>query len=229
MQKALTSLALCAAAAGPAHALELTANGGFMTEYIFRGIPQDDSSAMGGLDVKHAGFYAGTWAADVGQGLEVDLYGGYNGAIGDISFGLGVTGYYYTDDFDDTYQEINASVGYRIFSISAAYGEYDNFEGTIEGGEGAAPNEKLDYTFVAPRVDYKGFYGLVGIFGDDFDGEYYEAGYGGNFEPIGLDYKLSVIHSTDDLLGDTDGDGDGDDDNSVVLTVSKTFELLPGE
>jgi hypothetical protein len=57
MQKALTSLAPCAAAAGPAHALELTANGGFMTEYIFREIPQDDSSAMGGLDLRHAGLY----------------------------------------------------------------------------------------------------------------------------------------------------------------------------
>jgi uncharacterized protein (TIGR02001 family) len=227
MKKSLLSLALCAAAAHDASALEVTANGGFMTEYIFRGVPQDDSSAMGGLDVKHEGFYAGTWAADVGQGLEVDLYAGYNGTIGDFTWGLGATGYYYTDDFDDTYQEANASVGWKIFSVSAAWGRYDNNEGTIDGGEGAVPNEELDYTFVAPRVDYKGFYGLVGIFGEDFDGEYYEAGYGSQFEPIGLDYKVSVIHSTDDLLGDTDGDGDEDDDTSLVLSVSKTFKLLP--
>jgi hypothetical protein len=76
-------------------------------------------------------------------------------------------------------------------------------------------------------VDYKGFYGLVGIFGNDFDGEYYEAGYGSQFEPIGLDYKLYVVHSTDDLLGDTDGDGEDDDDTSVVFQISKTFKLFP--
>lgn len=226
MKKALTTAALVIAVTQSAAALEVTANGGYMTEYIFRGVPQDDSSAMGGLDVKHSGFYAGTWAADVGDGLEVDLYGGYNGTIGDFTYGVGATGYYYTDDFDDTYQELNASIGYKIFSISAALGEYDNNEGLVEEGADA-PNEKLDYTFVAPRVDYKGFYGLVGIFGDDFDGEYYEAGFGSNFEPIGVDYKLSIIHSTDDLLGDTDDDGDDDDDTSVVLSVSKTFKLFP--
>lgn len=216
MKKALPCLALALAAAAPAaHAVEATANVGYMSEYIFRGVPQDDSSAMGGLDVKQSGFYAGTWAADVGQGLEVDLYAGYNGSIGDFTYGVGGTGYYYTDDFDDTYEELNLSLGYKIFSISGAIGSYDNFDGPSE-----------DYTFVAPRVDYKGFYGLVGIFGNDFDGEYYEAGYGSQFEPIGVDWKFSVIHSTDDLLGDTDEDGDDDDDTSLVFSLSKTFKLL---
>jgi uncharacterized protein (TIGR02001 family) len=205
-----------AAAAQQAAAVEATANIGFMSDYIFRGIEQSESAAMGGFDVKHEGFYAGTWAADVSQGLEVDLYAGYNGSIGDFTYGIGATGYYYTDDFDDTYEELNLSVGYKIFSVAAAFGSYDNFD---------EPSQ--DYTYVAPRVDYKGFYGLVGIFGNDFDGEYYEAGYGSQFEPIGLDYKLYVVHSTDDLLGDTDGDGEDDDDTSVVFQISKTFKLFP--
>jgi len=205
-----------AATAQTASAVEATANVGFMSDYIFRGIPQDESSAMGGLDVKHNGFYAGTWAADVSQGLEVDLYAGYNGSLGDFTYGIGGTGYYYTDDFDGTYEELNLSVGYKIFSIGAAFGQYDNFDGPTE-----------DYTFVAPRIDYKGFYGLVGIFSQDADGEYYEVGYGSTFEPIGLDYKVSVVHSTEDLLGDTDEDGDDDDDTSLVFQISKTFKLYP--
>lgn len=212
----MVAMALLGALTGPVQALEITANGGFMSEYIFRGIAQSDSSAMGGVDLKHAGFYLGTWAADVeqdgtdaGDGLEVDLYGGYNGSFGDLSYGIGATGYFYTDDFDDDYREINLSLGYGIFSVSAAFGEYDNFDGPTE-----------DYTFVAPRVDWKGFYGLVGLFSRDFDGEYYEAGYGSRFEPIGLDYRLSLIHSTDELTGADSGD------TSLVLSISKTFDLF---
>jgi len=214
----LSGVALLCAVAGGAQAAEVTANVGYMSEYIFRGIPQSDSAAMGGLDLKSNGLYLGTWAADVGEGLEVDLYGGYNGSVGDFTYGVGATGYFYTDDFDDTYKEVNLSVGWKIFSIAAAFGQYDNFEGRIDGGEGSAPNESENYTYIAPRVDYKGFYALAGFFSNDFDGEYYEAGYGSQFEPIGLDWKVSAIHSTEDLLGD-------DDDNSLVFTISKTFTL----
>lgn len=226
--RVLTPALLAASLAQPAAALELSANGGFMTKYIFRGIEQEESSVMGGLDLKQGGFYAGTWAADVGDGLEVDLFGGYNGTLGPLTWGLGATGYFYTDDFDDTYREANLSLGWRLFSISAAFGQYDNHEGTI-AEEGAPPNEKLDYSFFAPRVDYRGFYALVGIFCTDFDGEYYEAGYGSTIEALGIDLRLSLIHSTGDLLGDTDGDGDADDDNSLMLSLSKTFRLTPGE
>ena len=208
-----SGIALLCVAAGGAQAVEVTANAGYMSEYIFRGISQSDSSAMAGLDVKANGFYLGTWGADVGQGLEVDLYAGYNGSLGDFTFGVGGTGYLYTDDFDDEYLEVNLSLGYKIFSISAALGEYDNFDGPT-----------LDYTFIAPRVDYKGFYGVVGLFSQDFDTTYYEAGYGSQFEPIGLDYKVSVIYSDDTLIKDFEDSDSGE--TSLVFSISKTFGLL---
>lgn len=215
-----TGIALLCAAAGGAHAAEVTGNVGYNSEYIFRGISQSDSSVNGGVDLKTNGFYLGTWAADVEQGLEVDLYGGYNGAIGDVTYGIGGTYYTYTDDFDDDYQEINLSLGYKIFSISAAIGEYDNFDGpTGDGGEGS-----LDYIYVAPRVDYKGFYGLVGLFSQDFDTTYYELGYGNKFEPIGVDYKVSVIYTDDTLIKDFEDSDSGE--TSLVLSVSKSFGLL---
>ena len=50
-------------------------------DYYFRGIFQNSSSASGGLDYEQNGFYAGTWTADVGDGLEVDGYFGYGGEI----------------------------------------------------------------------------------------------------------------------------------------------------
>ncbi len=208
-----SGIALLCTLASSAQAVEVTANIGYMSEYIFRGISQSDSSAMGGADVKANGFYAGTWVADVEQGLEVDLYGGYNGSVGDFTYGVGGTGYFYTDDFDDDYREVNLSLGYKIFSVSAAIGEYDNFE-----------EETLDYTYIAPRVDYAGFYGLVGLFSQDFDTTYYEAGYGSELEPIGVSYKISLIYTDDLLIKDTAESDSGE--TSLMLSVSKSFGLV---
>ena len=93
-----------------------SANLGFASDYFFRGIYQAQSSASGGIDYENSGFYAGVWAADVSDGLsagypgtdaaglEVDGYFGYGGEVGDFSYGIGYTGYFYTDDFDDTYR-----------------------------------------------------------------------------------------------------------------------------
>src|SRR5690606_12173912 len=95
-------------------AADWSANLGFASDYYYRGIFQATSSASGGIDFEKNGFYAGTWAADVKDGLEVDGYFGYGGEIGGASYGIGFTGYYYTGDFDDTYQEINLSTGYGM-------------------------------------------------------------------------------------------------------------------
>lgn len=214
-KRVLTSsgVALLCTLAANAQAVEVTANIGYMSEYIFRGISQSDSSAMGGVDVTADGFYLGTWTADVEQGLEVDLYGGYNGTVGDIRYGIGGTGYFYTDDFDDDYTEVNLSLGYKIFSISAAIGEYENFDGP-----------SLDYTYIAPRVDYAGFYGLVGMFSQDFDTTYYEAGYGSEFEPIAVSYKISLIYTDDTSITESTDSDSGE--TSLMLSVSKSFGLF---
>lgn len=187
-----------------------SANIGWNSEYIFRGIPQEKSSAFGGLDFEMNGFYLGTWGADVGEGLEIDYYGGYNLEVGDFTFGVGGTIYTYTDDFDDTYQEYNLSAGWKWLTFSAAIGSYDNFGGP-----------KLDYQFYSLKAEYNGFYGLVGTFDDDFDGTYYEAGYGNTltFKETDLfDYSFAVIYSDATLLG-------GDSETNLVLTLSKTFDF----
>ena len=190
----------------PAHADgEWSTNVGWVSEYIFRGIPQDDSSAYVGLDYENNGFYLGSWAADVGQGAEVDFYFGYGGSVSDnFSYGIGATGYFYTDDFDDTYREINLSLAYDFLSFDVAAGEYDNFDGPT-----------LDYSFSALTGEYKDFYALVGLFGGDFDGEYFEAGYG--TEIGGFDVSVAVIHSRSNLLGESD--------NSIVLGIGRSFSF----
>jgi hypothetical protein len=188
------ALALGLAAAVPAtsHA-QLSANAGWVSEYIFRGIFQEDSSAYAGLDYAHeSGFYAGTWGADVGDGLETDLYFGYAGGE-DFTYKVGYTGYFYTDDFDDTYTEVNLGIGYGIFALDVAIGEWDGF-GT-----------PADYTFTSVTISPEvGPYFKVGSFGDDFDGDYFELGYTYSIEDAGVDLSIAVLTSDDLNLSDPD-------------------------
>ena len=73
------------AVSAPALAVDLSANIGYNSQYIYRGIPQKNSSAFAGLDLEAGGFYLGTWGADVGDGIEGDYYGGYGIEVGEFS------------------------------------------------------------------------------------------------------------------------------------------------
>ena len=188
---------------GIAHA-EFSANLGVASEYYYRGIFQESSSASGGLDYENGGFSVGTWAADVGDGLEVDGYFGYGFAVGDVALSVGYTGYFYTGDFDDTYQEINLGAAFGIVSLDVAVGQYDNFDGPTQ-----------DYTYYSVTVEKNGFYGKLGGFSQDFEGEYAELGYGTTLAE--LDVGVSLIFSNEDLIGEND--------EAIVFTVGKSFDL----
>ena len=194
----------------PAMAVDLSANIGYNSQYIYRGIPQKNSSAFGGLDLSTGDFYLGTWGADVGDGIEIDYYGGYGFNVGDFNFAVGGTIYTYTGDFDDTYREVNLSAGWKWFTFDAAIGDYADFDGPTQ-----------NYQFYSVTGEYKGFYGKVGWFADDFDGTYLEGGYGNTLtvqEKDLFDYAFAVIYSDSTLLG-------GSSDTNLVLTLSKTFDF----
>jgi uncharacterized protein (TIGR02001 family) len=200
-------VALALGATQPALASDFTANVGMMSDYIFRGIKQNTSaSAFAGLDYEASGFYVGTWAAEVGDGIEYDLYTGFGGTVGDFSYGIGYTGYFYTDDFDDTYHELNLTAGYSIFSVEYSQGRYDNFDGPT-----------LDYGFWAGTVEYEGLYLTYGTFTKDFDGNYVEVGYG--TEVSGFDLGIAAVVSNSDLSGT------GSSETALMFTIGKTFDL----
>jgi len=206
------SMILLGFALAPAVSMaQFSANFGMVTDYLYRGIYQEDASASAGLDYEHdSGFYVGTWGADVGDGLEYDVYGGYGGDIGDSGFGwsAGFTGYYYTDTFDDTYQEINGGLTWGGFSLDVAVGEWDGF-GVSE-----------DYTFTSIGYEFDGgAYITYGDFGDQFTGDYLEVGYG--FDFMGLDLSIAVITS-DDLV--VSGDNPLADYN-LVFGISKGIAI----
>jgi uncharacterized protein (TIGR02001 family) len=185
---------------------DVSANLGFASDYYYRGIFQADSSANGGLDFESGGFYAGTWAADVKDGLEVDGYFGYGGEVGDFGYSIGYTGYFYTGDFDDTYQEINLGGSLGIVALDVAIGEYENFTGPT-----------LDYTYYSLTVEKNGFYGKYAGFSQDFTGDYFEAGYSATVAEIDLGVTL--------LFNDKNLSGDGASDQALIFTIGKSFDL----
>jgi len=197
----LTALILFSSTAAQADA---TANLGFASDYYYRGIFQAPTSASGGLDYENNGLYVGTWAADVKDGLEVDGYFGYGGEVGDFGYSVGYTGYFYTGDFDDTYQEINLGSRYGLVSLDLALGQYDNFTGPT-----------LDYTYYALTIEKDGFYGKYAGFSQDFDGEYFEAGFTTTIAEV--DVGIAAIFSNKDLVGTSE--------QSLVFSIGKSFDL----
>ena len=189
--------------AGVANA-DWSANLGFASEYYFRGIFQESTSANGGIDFDTGGFFVGTWAADVGDGLEVDGYFGYGFNLGEVDLTVGYTGYFYTGDFDDTYQEINLGAGFGLLTLDVAIGQYDNFDGPTH-----------DYTFYSLMLEKNGFYGKYGGFAQDFEGEYFEIGYITSISDV--DLGLSLIFSNEDLVDEAD--------QAIVFTIGKSFDF----
>ena len=192
---------------GAAQEAEVSANVGWVSEYLFRGIPQKASSASAGLDVAADALYLGVWAADVGDGNEVDLYAGFGTEVEEFSVSVGGTGYFYTGGFDDTYLEGNLNVGYMALSAEFSYGQYQ-----------AAAGDQ-DYWFLGITVEEAGLYATFGTFGKDFDGEYFEGGYGLSVGE--LDLSAAWIYSTEDLIGG----GAGSDDHTLVFGISHTFNI----
>jgi len=231
-KKLLLTTAIVLTGALPALAMaDFSANVGWVSEYIYRGVYQEDSSAYGGFDFEDdSGFYAGVWGADVGVGLETDLYFGYGGTAGDdFGYSIGWTGYFYTENdppgspepgFYDTITEVNLGISYGIFALDHAIGEEDGW------------GFPTDYTFttvtISPEV---GPYYSFNSFGDQYSGDYIEVGYGWELSEFDLsvafmyaldvpspsspDPKYVLLMSEDVPYSET----------AITLGVSKSFSL----
>ncbi len=218
MKKTAISLAVGSVLAasmmsGTAMAAGLTGNIGVMSDYFYRGIDQGVSAtANGGVDFDLGnGVAIGTWIADVGDGLEIDLYGAYSGEVNQFAYSVGFTTYRYTGEFDETYNEINLNVGTGPINLEYSVGSYDS-----------SPSQ--DYTFLALTFTQGGAYATYGTFGDDFDGSYFELGY--DMEVNSMDLSVAIISADDDLSQvDNDGDGFTDAEVSMVMSLGKSFDL----
>jgi len=114
-----------------------TGNIGVFSKYILRGItnsPQNDNAVLqGGFDYAgDNGLYAGYWGSTLGycydragtctsNGFENDLYAGWGGKSGDISYSLGLIQYYYMNVADSNLTEFNPALGFGPVTLGAKY------------------------------------------------------------------------------------------------------------
>jgi hypothetical protein len=225
---------LIGAAAIPGVSLaDVTGNIGYNSDYIYRGVFQAESSAFAGADYAgDNGLYIGTWWADVTQGTETDLYFGWQGGGDNVQFKIGYTGYFYFDDFDGDYQEVNLGLYLGIFSLDVAVGTYDPLESVYPG------LDSQDYIFTsATLAPEKGPYYKIGIWSGDITdnifpaftktgdsaGEYAEIGYTYSMEDAGVDFTAALIWSEDLPLainGFANPDGG---EYTLTFSIKKTF------
>jgi len=121
---------------------DVTGNVNVVSKYVLPGItaiPENAGAAVqGGFDYSHSsGLYAGYWGSslDYGStstGFENDLYAGYKGKAGPVSYGAGVIYYAYTDVPDADVAEVALTAGIGNASLGVNYLTKD----VIWGNEG---------------------------------------------------------------------------------------------
>jgi uncharacterized protein (TIGR02001 family) len=106
-KKTLLALAAALATAAPAISYaDVAFNVGAFSDYRYRGISQTrvKPAIQAGVDFTSGAFYAGAWASNIkwiedfggDASIEIDLYGGYKGAISkELSYDIGVLTYQY--------------------------------------------------------------------------------------------------------------------------------------
>ena len=230
MQKTLAALLVSSTAlTGIAQAAEVEANVGLTTDYIWRGMSQNagGTSASGGLDVAYeSGAYVGVWVGDtaaaseddIAAGVadfgtqEVDLYFGYAGEAGGLSYDVGYLAYMYpssqSDDAEADFSEVYVSVGKGPISLSYYY---------LADADGADAGDStyigLDYeTDIGNDYSFSLHYG---IYDGDFVGDEDQTDIVATVAKG--DFSLSLV-TTDGIGADT-----ADEDDRFVASWGTSF------
>ena len=178
------------------HSSAVSYNIGYMSEYWYRGYYMSESSVSFGADAEMGNFYVGTWWADVDTGVEYDIYAGYNFELMGVPMYAGYTGYFYSDNFDGDYQELNIGGDFGFMSVDAAVnGVYDSVSSgsiTTQGYQ--------HYTITVPGMmlglplDYS-----YQTFTGELTGFTHEVSYGTTVS--GVDVGLTLGRNSDDSTG----------------------------
>lgn len=138
MRKLITSAVFAAATmASMAASAEVSFNANAASLYLFRGLDASAGAAAvsGGVDYNDkGGAYAGAWTSSGGD-TELDIYVGYAGEAGKISYDVSFWNLDYpSTPADDAVNETVVSLGYDNFGLDIVSGE-DGYLYTAIGAE----------------------------------------------------------------------------------------------
>jgi uncharacterized protein (TIGR02001 family) len=165
----LTSGTVLAQAAAPATPeFAVTGNFGITSDYRFRGLSQNnlDPAVQGGFDLAHSsGLYIGTWGSNVSQwaasetgSLELDIYGGYKTAIGDVGLDIGAIAYKYpssTQSYRSNTEEVYVGLSYGPAVFKTSYVTSKNYFASVDANKSAKGTVYYDFTIsqeVMPKL-----------------------------------------------------------------------------
>jgi len=188
----------------------LTANAALTSNYLWRGMTQTDDgfAVQAGVDYAHeSGLYVGAWASNVDFGtdanVEVDLYGGFSGEVGDFGYDVGYLMYKYPGENALNFEEAYLGGSYKM--VSAKY-----YKGTGDW--------KDDYLDVSADFDLDvvsvGVHAGVAMPDVGDNSNDYSLSVSKTFE--GFDVSAMVAkekHTTDE-------------NTSFAVSVSKSFDLM---
>jgi uncharacterized protein (TIGR02001 family) len=231
LSQAIALAGVMTAAAVPAvqAEVEVSASAAVANMYLWRGqdLGQGVPAVSGDLTVSANGGYAGVWTSsgDSALGQEYDLFAGFGGEAGDLSYDVSVWSYVYsgasegadadgnytrTDSRGNTFDatDLIVSVGYGPVSASYYY--------VLAGDE--------DYSYATLGGEYDKFSATLGMamHSEDDSAEYthLDLGYAYNDN---IAFTLSKIIDQDADLDD--GESGLDEDLKVVVSYSLPIEL----
>jgi len=205
---------------------ELTANIGATSNYLWRGVTQtsDGAAISGGVDWAHeSGAYVGTWVSNIdwgiGNGAEVDFYGGFANEVGDFGYDAGLIYYYYPDsDYNDSdFSELYLNGSWKFLSAGLAY--------TLSGdADSDAPFSSGDlYYHIGASFDLAETWSL-GITGGYYDFDTSRAYGDVDYGHIQADVTKSAGDWGDFTLTVSQAEEEsGDDDTKFLISWSKSF------
>jgi uncharacterized protein (TIGR02001 family) len=191
--------------------INVSANMGITSKYIWRGMDQVASSPafQSGIDVDYMGLYAGTWGSNVASGLEADVYGGYATELAGIGFDLGYIKYIYpkttpSADFAEAYLGLSKDLG--DFGLNAMYSKGLDAAKVDDWTVGATVALPMDSELAIAYGDY------------DTYGTRYSAGISKSFGKFDFDVTYS------DFEADTStGNAGMSDEDHIIASVGTSF------
>jgi len=224
LSQAIALAGVMTAAAVPAvqAEVEVSASAAVASAYLWRGqdLGNGAPAVSGDLTVSASGAYAGVWASsgDTGAGSEYDLYVGYGGEAGDLSYDISAWTYVYPGATDDNGADVRGntfeasdlvvSLGYAGASFAYYYPISSN------------PDE---YSYMTLGYGMDAFSATVGMANSDDDSDTYthlDLSYAATDS---LSFTLSkVVAQEADLDKGEEGQ---DEDLKVVVSYSLPIEL----
>ncbi|MDP2031050.1 MAG: TorF family putative porin [Thiobacillus sp.] len=226
----------------------LSGNIGMYNNYVFRGISQTggDPAVQGGLDYTHSsGFYLGTWGSNVGwledfQGynsgnVEIDVYGGFRGGIGEtgLTFDVGAIQYIFPGDSGTVTKadttEIYGAMGWKWFTVKYSYYISDEVFGfaDADGSDylGISASVPLGETGLTAGASW-GTFGFDNNSAQDYDdwkvSLAYDMGKLGSVTS-GVTIGLAYTDTNAEEANWTDANGEYLGDGTTTFWISKAF------